>query len=748
MMHNSLLIRDKLRARNQDPLVRSRRNPHRDVRLDPTRRAAPNELLLAGSWRIRDEGAQDIAPIVGDLNDFFQRLGVTTDDSASTNGTLILRGDAREMPPGGFRLTVTPTTVQLEASDTAGLWAAVVYLEHEMGVRTGPILPLGTIERTTPWHAQISQAPFGANYLVPDLDRDRLDDDAFRVLMHYGCTGMTIYGDWLCYVQSSRLPELNHPDYASHIAVLRDAVERAGRYGVRLFYVPVSPKLRDTHPVFAAHPNLRGAKVDPGPLRGQRPHDVYSLCSSDPESLRFHAEVMANLFREVPDLGGLILIIGGESYYHCFMRPDRQGLPDGTLTNCPTCAGRRPEIVVNGLLRATAEAVHQVRPTVPVMAWPYSAWWSSDPQQLELLEGLPQDVTWLTTIDKDQVYDKGRYHKRIWDYSVDYTGPADNAVLQRRAASRLGLGFAVKTETALGLECIHIPYMPALFRLAQKWQAVRSLHPDVVVQSWMFFGMWGSRAEELGWWTAWHPEEDAMTVLTRLAARDFGGEASTFYRAWMRLSEAVGHLPYIGPYFRGPEFLGPAHPVVLDPQDPRLEAFQGSLYYLQEHEETFAKTLTVVRHPLYYDALPDQHLASAMRVADGDPWALVADEYGHAVRLAEEAFTAVRNVRSDDPVIQALIDEERLIIELVYRTFRSTLNAVRLLRKARTSAGSPESRAILIDERENTEAARHIFREAPWLDLSYRVDGDFPSSLALITAKLAMIDDALLASRE
>ncbi len=673
MMHNSLLIRDILRSRNHDSMAIGRRDPHRGVRIDHARHPEVGEVALEGTWCLSAVAPEAVAKaLVNDVSDFLEHVGVDVDPFRGQSMEFRLDDD---LPSGGFWMQVDPGHIQIAGGGAAGLWAGAVYVEREMTARCAAIVPLGLVQRTPQWEAQISQAPFGSNYLVPDLTEEFLGDDAFRLLIHYGCTGMSIYGDWLCYVSSERIAELNHPDYDANMAALNNAVARAGAYGVRLYYVAVSPKLPPDHPAWIHHPALRGSKVDPGPLRGQRTADIYCLCSSSPESLAFHGEVMANLFRQVPDLGGLILIVGGESYYHCFMRPDKQELGPEVRTNCPVCAQRNPEAVVSELLRVTATAVHGESPQAAVMAWPYSAWWSSDPVQLQLLDALPSEVTWLTTVDKDQQYNKGSYQKKIWDYSIDYTGPSDRARIQAQRCHDRNLPLAIKTETALGLECIQFPYMPALDRLYRKWMAVRSLRPQIVLQSWMFFGMWGSRAEELGWWVTWHPEMSPQEVLRTLAIRDFGADAEAFLGSWSKISEAVGHLPYIGPYFSGPEFLGPAHPLVWDSHDPALQQFYANLYYLQEHEATFAPTLTVVRHPIYYGDLPEDHLSMAMSTPSVDRWSIIIGELDRAVECACEGWNAIAKVEmGGDRSSAQMVREEQLLTELVYRTLVTTRN--------------------------------------------------------------------------
>lgn len=748
MLHNSLLIRDRLREANRDPLRRDRRRLHQLLTIDETVRPQDDEVDLTGSWSVVGRGElHGLVEARDDLRAFLSRCGTTVTDGARRRIELIVSADGH---PSGFRRTVDADRVTIQASTSAGLWAGVVDLERSIALRRAPILPVGATDRQPQWPVQIGQAPFGANYLVPDLSEEYLSDDAFRLMAQYGLTGMTIYGDWLLYVQSDRYPELTHAEYDRHMGILADAARRANRFGIKLYFVPVSPKLPADHPVFQREPALRGARIRTG-LQSHGPA-LHNLCSSSPESLDLHGETFANLFREVPDLGGLILIIGGESYYHCFMRPDKAGLPEGWTTNCPRCAARSAEETVAGLLAATSNAVHQVAPNAPVMAWPYSAFaWSSDPDQLELIRQLPDDVALLTEIDKDAWAPKDGYDKRIWDYSVDFTGPSDRINRQSAEVRRRGGQLLVKTETALGLECIQVPYVPALQRLAEKWDNVRALAPTGVLQSWMFFGMWGSHAEELGWWANWQPEVPLDTVPHLIAARDFGTQADRVVAAWQAMSDAAGHLPYIPTYFHGPEFIGPCHPLLFDPNEPIPELFSAALYYLQENEATFARTAKEVRHPLVMNELPGESFQSRLRVRSGeDPWSIVTRELAAAVAAAHQAYLLLR-----DATLKAnagpgtALGEELGLVEFLFRTWQSAWHTLRFLRarerwsETRRSEDREEMRAIARDELENARAARHLFSEHPWLNLKLRVDGEYPDSLVMLDMKVALLERSL-----
>jgi hypothetical protein len=715
-------------------------------------------MILEGEWTVTgDSSMLGMMEAIRDVVEFLRRMGVVISKDASRR--VVLSIDS-QLEGQGCRISIRKDRIDLTGNNMAAIWSGVVYVQKHMAIRGGPILTEGETDPKPLFGKRISQPPYGASHLVPHLTEEYLSDDAFRMLVHQGINGMLVYGDWLFYVRNERFPELNHPDYELNITMLREAAQRAKRYGVKLYYVPVGPKLAYDHPLFLRRPDIRGAKL----LKGMNSDSkrVYALCTSHEEVLAFHGEVMGELVNQVPDLGGLVLIVGGEAFKHCYMRADRQGLENHIPTNCCRCKARNPEETVTGLVSAVSRAVHESNSEVEVIVWEYSAHlWTKDPNGMELIRELPQDVRLLTTLDKGQWVQKDGYRKHIWDYSVEYAGPADRVLEQLDLAKQRKLQVYIKTETAIGLECIQFPYMPALQRLADKWDRLKQLQPAGVIQSWFFFGMWGSRAEELGWWADWRSDLDSTEVITLMASRDFGRYGPRMIRVWEKMSTAVAHLPYIGAYFQGPQFLGPAHPLYFDEPEDDIHLYKGC-WFLPEHEETFSRTVLETWHPLALTELPS--MPNGMEVpAHIYAWEIVFREYEIVVSLAQEALLSLEQIaeelrqsRSEDDgsalLLQA-VSEELIITEAIFRTFLSTLHTLRFLHLKRGLAASNEVErasklqqmaAIAENELVNALAALPLYEGTPWLDLQDRFeDGIFPSSLVLIRIKIASLKKQL-----
>jgi hypothetical protein len=716
---------------NANPLVVARRDVHRNVgrRADAKPAAAATQVELKGAWAVRSarKHPAELA-VAADATGFLKRFGAEIRDDAK-NEVLLEIGSAER----GFRVSASDTRVEVHAADANALWAGWVYCENALRVAGAPIIARTEVTREAAWPIQIAPPTWGSNYAVPDLSREYVTDETFRSLAHAGANGMFVYGDFLVYAAGTRFAELNHPDAERYLATLRETTERAAAFGVKLYFVAVGPKLSADHALFKRRPGTRGARLfyaadDPRPA-------LHCLCSSDADALGFHGDVFGKMLRDVPELGGLICIVGGESYYHCFMRAGGAAIGH---TNCPKCEGKVAEDVIANLLKVTTDAVHAANPHAEVMAWPYSAhaFWSKEPNQFDLIDRLPAGVSLLSEIDKEQHVTRGGLDKYIWDYSVDYDGHSDRIVSQSVRCRQRDRDLFIKTETAHGIELLHLPYVPAIGRSAQQWQSVRAMKPRGVLQRWGFIGMFDSAAERVGFLARWEADYQVRGA-TLAVARQLVGEALApqLVAAWSHFDEAVHHIPVLttGAYYCGPAFLGPCHPLpVWQPNGPIPDAFKGYLYYLLEHEPSLNDARSRQKD--------DLTLTSTRQL--GAPAIPVENEFEKARDAAAKGYERLVAMKNDD---SPEIVEQRAVGEYLYRTFRATVNSIRFVRQIEDAKGDRERirdtlTPIAQDELENARAAQAMYTAAPWLNHKLRLDVGMPDSLDMLREKIRLLE--------
>jgi hypothetical protein len=267
----------------------------------------------------------------------------------------------------------------------------------------------------------------------------------------------------------------------------------------------------------------------------------------------------------------------------------------------------------------------------------------------------------------------------------------------------------------------------------------------------MFYGMWGSKAEELGWWANWHPELSKETILKTIAKRDFGNLGLEVIEAWDLISQAIGHLPCIPPYFTGPWFLGPAHPLILKKNNQISSVFKGALYYKQENEESLSKARLTILDSLILTELPHSPRGLGFQSKNiSGQWEDFLFELEQVSTLCYKAFEKLQSIilqqfKSKINEIQLKnFEEERLLIEFFYRTNLCVYNSIQFLWiRDNTSENYAKLHEIAETELKNANDSFKIYEKAPWLNLDQRVDGKFPSSLAMLEEKIRILEQFL-----
>jgi hypothetical protein len=199
------------------------------------------------------------------------------------------------------------------------------------------------------------------------------------------------------------------------------------------------------------------------------------------------------------------------------------------------------------------------------------------------------------------------------------------------------------------------------------------------------------------------------------------------------------------PYYTGPHYLGPMHPMCADRSRPLPEVFLGQYLFRAEHMDS--------------EGLKKQPTYDLDR--RGDPAAFGASYQ----KMAEHMASAAAAISAAEPLVEErcrlAFDDEASAVRWLYHTARSHANFYRscALRDALASIMSKsdlsdeektaaarklaEWRAVLKDERENTRAALPVLEADMRLDPYYGGDHSFSHGAAMIAAKLELLDEEL-----
>ena len=550
-----------------------------------TRDSAPrndDETELTAEWGVSFDGEKTplIRRMLSDFRTFCKTcMGIDLRPGGNESPRIHLiahsaQQDFDRLDPGfeAFEITVGDREILIAAQHERGLLHGIHYLERMMADRGAPVLPLRKIFRSPAFMPRISNSIF-IDSRQDIFEPKQFSDEYLGLMSHFGVNGIHLFAHLWEVSQSSVLPELNTPGFGERMEALTRLSDRAGQCGIDVYLCLVTSPLPESHPVFKEHEEVRGA-ASQTILHSTEPQ--YCLCSSQEKSLAFFDECIFNIFTASPDLSGIVSLVGGEGFHHCFTRPVT---PYTGNSSCPFCKDIDPSAGVAELVNRCAGALKRTGKNKVYFAWPYSAftWSGEDRTQQTWLGLLSDDVSVISNFDTgspDKVNGDGVY---LFDYNIKSIGPSDHFELQRSRLASLQKPIYAKVESSVMPHANFAPYIPVHQRWHRRFQAMRNAPVAGFIGQWRFFGMNGCLPEELQYHATWNSEEETEALLRRIAIRDFelsADDADRVVGGWQCMSDAWDHLPYSSMlsgertnYFRGPLYMGPAHPLIFNPQD-------------------------------------------------------------------------------------------------------------------------------------------------------------------------------------
>lgn len=625
-----------------------------------------------------------------------------------------------------YTIRVDKNRITVQGDSPNGLRDGIVRLVDRIAFREAPILQQGTETYKPRLRVRLGTVPTGGSY---------------KDVVFFGSNAV-LYGggDLYALSQSDAIPELAVRRVPGMLESNQNGMKELGKYGLKAYaWLNTRQKFPKDDPVFKAHPEIRGALT-------WAADGEYTLCTSHPLVRRYLKESVQGMFKSLPELAGVVLIIGGEGFYHCHMRPF--GVAKGH-TNCQRCEKLGAEAAVADLCNDLAAAARSVRPDAEVVLWPYSAEhvWAADFAVTGFLEKLKPGTALLTEIEKSETITKPNgIRKSIWDYSIDFIGPAKRTQQQIAVCTKHHIPVYVRSEPELGFEAPRLPQIPCMDRWADRAEALVSCGAD---GAWVFpafrpfYGTSTAENNKFVWWT---PTPDREKLLHEFAKRIAGEKAAGRLReAWRATSEAVAYSPELPSYYLGPYYLGPLHPMCANPKRQLPDVFYGQYLFHAEikDSEGLKKEPTFVVTPHSY-----------------------APAYAESYRKMKESLARAANeVRAASPLVddrhRLTFDAEAGPILWFYHTARTHSNfyescqlrdAVAGLSKKTPLTATDKTEAtrilaswlkVLEDERENTRDALPLIQQDMRLDCYFGGDHTFPHGEKMIEAKLAILQQEI-----
>ncbi len=315
--------------------------------------------------------------------------------------------------------------------------------------------------------------------------------EALSNIAEAGFNGIWVHAILRDIVSSEIFPELGQNSKA-HLASLRKVIKRAGQLGIKLYLYAQPPRgLPKDDPFWQQHPEARGT------LFATSDFQSLAMCTSEPRVKENIFSMAKTLGRELPELGGLILITASEFMSHCYCHHDYTGnggdaaiqSRGNILPGCPRCSQRHPSDIVAEIIRLIHKGLTSSNQKARVIAWNWG--WSlyeTEPPR-RILNQIPKDVILMSGFERGgKKFILGK-ERLIDEYSLSFTGPSERFSETMREARELGLQCMTKLQISTTHELATVPNLPLIGNIFDKTKRMRQMGIKDFLACWNFGNM-------------------------------------------------------------------------------------------------------------------------------------------------------------------------------------------------------------------------------------------------------------------
>ena len=369
--------------------------------------------------------------------------------------------------------------------------------------------------------------PFCADYgdVLSDDDAASCSEGLVARLAECGVNAL-----WFHVVLSELSTDPKYPEWSRDArrrrAALRRLVDRAAKYGVRIFLYINEPR---------AQPGSFFDAPGRGGMRGAtepRGAGYHAMCTEDPATLEWLTGCLKSLFTEVKGLGGVFAITMSETMTHC-----ASAYADAQKT-CPKCAGRPYEYFVAKVNKAIVDGVKGGSPDAEI--WYYDVGWEVDGADRRIIPLLPKEGSLLVWSEKMLPFEQAGRTRHVTEYSISHPGPSSRTMALWDLGAKAGLGGVAKLQVNCSWELSSVPYLPTMDLVAEHAANLAASPVHSVMLSW---SQGGYPSPNLMLFDEFGKGDTCEAVLDRVAARLYGRAAKAARRAWTAYSEAFRNYP-------------------------------------------------------------------------------------------------------------------------------------------------------------------------------------------------------------
>jgi hypothetical protein len=386
-------------------------------------------------------------------------------------------------------------------------------------------------------------APFGDPLLQPELDP--FPDGLLQRLNKQGINGVWLHVVLHQLTSSNIFPELGD-GHKTRLKNLRILAKRTEKYGIKIYLYMNEPR--------AMPPSFFKDRKD---LMGFQDKDFGTLCTSVPLVRQWIKESLANVFNQIPELGGVFTITGSENLTNCWSHQQ------GNL--CPRCSKRPPAEVIAEVNKTIAEGVWQGNPDAKVIVWdwgwPDGTAWGENRWAADIIKLLPDNVYHMSVSEWSKPLQRGGINAKVGEYSMSVVGPGPRAQRLWKIAKKRNLKTIAKVQVNNTWELSAIPYLPVMNLIARHIKNLQDEDINGLMLSWSLGG-YPSPNLELVKYIQDHPTHSISQSLRIIATKRYGEKsAPDVIKAWSIFSSAFTEFPYGLSIYTAPMNYGASNPL-------------------------------------------------------------------------------------------------------------------------------------------------------------------------------------------
>jgi len=462
-----------------------------------------------------------------------------------------------------FMVETSPNLCRISAGDAEGIRRGIFYIEDKLLSLRGAYLPLGANKKEASITRRISRCVFAPIKRPPFMRDELLDsvnyypDNYLNRLAHESVNGIWVKVELRELVNS---PYFNTQDIGveKRMEKLKQIVNSCKRYGIKVFIFCIEPKLTNLN--IQKYPELIGANKQ-------------FFCPGSETAYQYLYSAVNNIFKRIPDLGGIINISHGERGTTCLSSVNPTDTYHKGKINCPRCKDKEPWEILNASLMAMEKGMHNASPNAEFISWLYM------PQDHNLADWIytlpahtPDNIIFQFNFESGVT--KTVFGKQLvgGDYWISTPGPSERFKKVVNIAKSNHTPVSAKIQTSNSHELATVPYIPVPSLLYDKFHGMKELGVKTTMLSWFFGSYPGMMLKGVDLLSFNSDNLTKNAFLYELANLYWNKEdISPIVKSWKLFAEAFSYYPLDNIFqYYGPIHDGIVWPLYLKPADTYL----------------------------------------------------------------------------------------------------------------------------------------------------------------------------------